>query len=67
MLKYGATLEETLNVLSKTFRISSLNVQRETGKREIVEERKDVFINLPSGFGKSLLYQALPLVFDLTH
>ena len=67
MLKYGATLEETLNVLSKTFRISSLNVQKETGKSEIVEEGKDVFINLPSSFGKSLLYQALPPVFDLTH
>ena len=39
---------------------------KKTGIRKIVEERKDVFVNLPTGFGKSLLYQALPLVFDLT-
>ena len=25
----------------------------------------DVFINLPTEFGKSLIYQALPLVFDV--
>ena len=34
--------------------------------RKIIEERKDVFVNLPTGFGKSLLYQEQPLVFDLT-
>ena len=39
---------------------------KRTGIGKIVEERKDVFVNIPSGFGKSLLYQALPLVFDLT-
>ena len=25
----------------------------------------DVFVNLPTEFGKSLIYQALPLVFDV--
>ena len=27
-------------------------------------EKTDEFINLPTGFGKSLIYQALPLVCD---
>ena len=61
-----ATFEEAFDVVSNTFRIPSLNAQQKTGIRKIVEERKDVFVNLPTGFGKSLLYQALPLVFDLT-
>ena len=61
-----ATLEEAYDVVSKTFGISSLNEQQKTGIRKVVEERKDVFVNLPTGFGKSLLYQALPLVFDFT-
>ena len=61
-----ATFEEAFNVDSNTFRIPSLNARQKTGIRKIVEERKDAFVNLPTGFGKSLLYQALPLVFDLT-
>ncbi|XP_068724074.1 ATP-dependent helicase wrn-1-like [Montipora capricornis] len=61
-----ATFEEAFDVVSNTFRIPNLNAPLKTGIRKIVEEKKDVFVNLPTGFGKSLLYQALPLVFDLT-
>ena len=61
-----ATIEEAFDVVCKTFRISALNAAQKNGITKIVEEKRDVFINLPTGFGKSLLYQALPLVFDLT-
>ena len=61
-----ATFEETFDVVSNTLRFPSSNAQQKTGTRKIVEERKDVFVNLPTGFGKALLYQEQPLVFDLT-
>ena len=60
------TFEEAFDVVSNTFRFPSSNTQQKTGIRKIVEERKDVFVSLPIGFQKSLLYQAQPLVFDLT-
>ena len=52
-------------LLVRHFEFLSLNPQQKIGIGKVAEERKDVFFNLPTGFGKSLLYQALPLVFDL--
>ena len=31
-----------------------------------VDKMKDVFVNSPTGFGKSLICQCLPLVLDVT-
>ena len=31
-----------------------------------MKKKLDVFVNLPTAYGKSLIYQALPLVFDVT-
>jgi len=56
-----------LGVVSNTLRFPSSNARKKNWNyREIVEERKDVFFNLPTGFGKSLLYQEQSLVFHLT-
>ena len=47
-----ATIEEAFDVVCKTFRISALNAPQKNGITKIVEERRDVFINLPTGFGE---------------
>ena len=33
----------------------------------IVDEKRDVFVNVPTGFGKSIIFQALPIVFSSRH
>ena len=47
-----ATIEEAFDVVCKTFRISALTAPQKNGITKIVEERRDVFINLPTGFGE---------------
>ena len=46
------------------FGITELNKHQKEAITQIVQRKTDVFINLPTGFGKSLIYQALPLVCD---
>ena len=59
-----AVLEEEFDLVSSIFQIWSLNDHQKEAIRSIVVNNKDVLVNLPTGFGKSLIYQALPLVFD---
>jgi len=59
-----AALDEAFHLVSSTFKIPELNSHQKQAIRKIVSEKKDLFVNLPTGFGKSLIYQALPLVFD---
>ena len=42
----------------------SLRVKQKEAIRNIVLLKKDTLIILPTGFGKSLIYQLLPFVFD---
>ena len=32
--------------------------------RLVVESKSDVFVNLPTGFGKSVVFRALPIVYS---
>ena len=57
-------MEHAFAKVSEVFGIGSLNKHQKDAIKYVVEEKKDVFVNLPTGFGKSLIYQALPLVYS---
>ncbi|KAK3746160.1 hypothetical protein QZH41_020347 [Actinostola sp. cb2023] len=59
-----ANLDEAFALVVNKFKISSLNFHQKTAIEEITKYKKDMFVNLPTGFGKSLIYQALPIVVD---
>ena len=50
----------------ETFKIVDLNAHQREAIAYFVDKKKDVFINLPTGFSKSLIQQALPIVFNIT-
>ena len=50
--------------MCEKFGITELNKYQKEAITQIVQRKTDVFINLPTGFRKSLIYQALPLVCD---
>ena len=50
--------------MSSIFKIPDLNVHQKQAIRKIIVDKEDVFVNLLTSFGKLLIYQALPLVFD---
>ena len=54
-----ADLNEVFGHECETFSTRELNAYQ---KEVIVEfvQKTDVFVNLPTGYGKSLIYQALP-------
>ena len=45
------------------FKRERLNGFQQKAINQIVG-KKDIFIKLPTGFGKSLVYQTLPMIFD---
>ena len=49
--------------MSKKFEFS-LNKTQNEALTQIVLKKKDIFVSLPTGFGKSVIFQALPIVFD---
>ena len=59
-----AALNEGFRAVSSMFKIPDLNVHKKQAIRKIIVDKEDLFVNLPTGFGKSLIYQSLPLVFD---
>ena len=54
-----AALDEAFLRAWSTFKIPGFN-----SYQKFVIQTQDVLVNLPTGSGKSLIYQALPIVFD---
>lgn len=48
------------------FNVANILPEQEESIREFFKE-KNVFVNLPTGYGKSLIYQCLPFVYDILH
>ena len=61
--KFERSLLKTL--CSLNLQTLSLGKQQVNAIRNIVELKKDVLVVLPTGFGKLLIFQLLPFVFDL--
>lgn len=59
-----AALDEAFLRAWSTFKIPGFNSYQKLAIEKFVIQTQDVLVNLPTGSGKSLIYQALPIVFD---
>ena len=55
---------EVVSKVCEQFKFSELNKHQKEAIISAVLKKKDVFVSLPTGFGKSVIFQALPMVFD---
>ena len=64
MAKYSREqIDAAIDAAMQVFGLKSLKYQQREAIREFVSGR-DVFVSLPTGFGKSYCYALLPTVFD---
>ena len=56
--------EDAVRKVCEVFGFERLNKHQEKALRLIIESKGDVFVNLPTGFGKSVVFQALPVVYS---
>ena len=59
-----AELEKAFKKVCETFNYKQLNNHQREAIESLVIKKRDVFVSLPTGFGKSVIYQALPIVYD---
>jgi len=50
-----AATDAAFHLVLSTFKIPELNLHQEQAIRKIILDKKDLFVNLPTGFGKSLI------------
>ena len=51
-------MEDAFSKVRGVFAIETLNKHQKEAIKFVVEKKKDIFVNLPMGFGISLIYQA---------
>ena len=57
-------LSPSFSKVREQFKFSELNKHQKEAIISAVLKKKDVFVSLPTGFGKSVIFQALSMVFD---
>lgn len=65
-IKAADSIENTFNKICKLFGVKKLNNHLEDSSKCFVEKKNDIFVNFPTGFGKSLIYEALLVPQDRT-
>ena len=58
-----SSLDHAFAKVCDIFGFEKLNKHQEEAIQQIVEMKRDVYVNLPTGYGKSVVFQALPTVF----
>ena len=56
--------EGAFRKVCEVFGFDSLNKHQEEALRFVFESKSNVFVNLPTGYGKSVVFQALPIVYS---
>lgn len=56
--------EEALSTVKDLFKIENLLPEQESAIKTFIQ-KGHVFVNLPTGYGKSLIYQCIPFVYDV--
>ena len=59
-----ASYDKAFPKVAQEFKISSFNKHQTSAILTFIKEKRDIFVNLPTGFGKSIIFQALPLIVD---
>ena len=60
-----SSLDHAFAKVCDIFGFNKLNKHQGEAIQQIVEMKSDVYVNLPTGYGKSVVFQALPTVFAL--
>lgn len=59
----NSSLDYAFAKVCDVFGFEKLNKHQEEAIQQVVEMKNDVYVNLPTGYGKSVVFQALRAVF----